>query len=169
MKPGRLDRAVILGVGAVVAILLLVIMGFERIAEMEARTGTREAESVRIMGLADELVRLERANTALAEALRGGEPVMRTVERIAAAEGLAVAATSTAGAANVGIWRETFTSVRFAGAALTPLKRALSSIESSRAAVVLRELTLRRSIDRAKRLDVEIVIGSLDIETESDR
>lgn len=154
---GRLGLAL----AAVVALVLL-LAGSDSITARERLARAREAEAAEVAASGRELAALRDVVTQMRKAATPAEPMAPVIERVAAAEGVTIASTQGAGDADAGPYRERRSIVRIAAAPLGPLKRFLARIESAQPGLLIRELTVRRSVNRSDRLDAEIVLAQLD-------
>lgn len=142
--------------------LSLMLSGRGWIETIERRAAAREREAVEVAEAAKEAVALRTVVGELRRAATPGEPIVPLVERLAAAESIVVSSTSGSGEADIGPFRERRTVVRLSSAPLGPLRRFLGAVESAHPSLLVRELTVRRSIARADRLDAELVLSQLD-------
>lgn len=134
----------------------------EAVSRMEKQAASRESETREIDAAADEYIRLRDRNTEMVKTFGGGEPVVKTAERLAAAEQLTVASVQSVGVEKVGAWSDNLASIRVGNTPLGPLRRFLNSLETSRNGLVIRELSIRKSVANATRLDAEIVVATLE-------
>jgi hypothetical protein len=134
----------------------------DAVSAADRRADAREREADDVAMMAAEWTQLRDRARELEQSLGAGEPVLQTIQRLSAAENLTMASTQSAGADNVGEFRDVLTSVRFQGVALGPLRRLLQALESSRSGLLVKEMTIRKSVGRSDRLDVEIVVGNLE-------
>lgn len=154
---GRLGLAL-----ATVIALALLIAIHDAITARERLAKAREAEAAEVAASGHELIALRDVVAQMRKAATPAEPMAPVIERVAAAEGVMIASTQGAGDADAGPYRERRSIVRIAGAPLGPLKRFLARIESAQPGLLIRELTVRRSVNRSDRLDAEIVLAQLD-------
>lgn len=128
---------------------------------MEKNAAAREQEATEVAALATELRDLEAGIAQFRQGFGGGEPLIQTAERVAAAEGLVLSSTQNAGDEATGTLRDVKTSLRLQSAPLKPLMRFLANLESSRGGLLIREFTIRKAVDRSGRLDAEVVAALL--------
>jgi hypothetical protein len=146
----------------VVILVSIMLAANDAVTAADQRAEAREREAGDVARMAAEWTELRDRTRELEQSLGAGEPVLQTIQRLAAAENLSIASTQSAGADNVGEFRDVLTSVRFQGVALGPLRRLLSGLEASRSGLLVKEMTIRKSVGRSDRLDVEIVVGNLE-------
>ncbi len=146
---------------AVVAVAAL-LAAQDYLAESELKAAAREREIVTIATQARELMALRGLVAQMKNAATPTEPLSPVVERVAASEGVTVTSTQGAGEVDEGPYRERRVIVRIGAATLGPFKRFLGRLEAAQPGLLVRELTIRRTIGRTDRLDAELVLGQID-------
>lgn len=147
---------------ALIAVIALAIISslYRAVADRERRAELREKDATEIATAAVELESLRQKITAMETAL-SGEPIIQTVEQVFGAERVNISATQSAGSQTIGPYKDALTTVRFQNAALGPFHRILGNLEAARPALIVREMSVLRSIDYPNRLDADLTLAVL--------
>lgn len=146
---------------AVVALVVLMEFNDYVISE-ERRARGMEDSAARSLELAGEITALRAQIQGMESVLSDGADLLQAVERRAGAEGIEIVSSQSLGTRSRGEFQETAFSITVSQTALGPVIRLLTGLEAARPGLVIRELTMRRSIRNKDLLDVEFVAGQVE-------
>ncbi len=155
-------RAQVYSLLGILCVLAVLWSGHEAVSAMEKKAANKEKETRDIDAASMDFIRIRDQNVEMEKTFGGGEAVVRTAERLAEAEQLTVASVQSVGTEKIGSCIDNLNAIRVNAAPLGPLRRFMNALETSRNGLVIRELTIRKSVSNAARLDAEIIVATLE-------